>query len=119
MSKRSILFVMTIISGSVAFMEIRTDLLFGLFLGIVPLIFLFGIMDSIVEEKLATAHLMVGAFIFSIFAFFRILEFASSCLGIILGEAPREITISDTLLIIAGVLSFLIFLKEVKEFKIT
>ncbi|MCD6100059.1 MAG: hypothetical protein J7K33_05695 [Candidatus Marinimicrobia bacterium] len=119
MSKRLVLFIMTIVSGSVAFMEIRTDLLFGLFLGIVPLIFLFGIMDSIVEEKLATAHLMVGAFIFSIFAFFRILEFASSYLGMVLGEAPREITIFDILLIVAGVLSFLIFLKEVKEFKIT
>ncbi len=119
MSKKLALFIMTIVSGSVAFMEIRADFLFGTFLGIVSLIFLFGIMDSIVEEKLATAHLMVGAFIFSIFAIFRILELASSYLGIVLGEAPDKITIADILLMVMGVLSFLIFLREAKEFKIT
>jgi len=119
MSRRFILLIMTIISAYMAFIEIKTDFLFGLFLFITSFIFLFGIVDSVVEKKLATAHLMVGGFVFSIFAFFRILEFASSYLGTILGEEPKSITLHDILLIVTGFLSFFVFLREMKKFRMT
>ena len=106
-----VLFVVFFVAG--ALYIVRGDVLWGLLVEVVALIYIFGLEPTYGENRWhPAAHIFAGGIFSILISGFLILEKLMSLLS-----EPQKITGPDVLLIIASVVAFLISLKFVREFE--
>ncbi|PLV58671.1 hypothetical protein [Thermotoga sp. KOL6] len=104
-----LMFFLTMLS---AVFYMREDFLFGIFLGVVSLVFLFGAFETSKEKY--KAHLFVGSVIVLFFAGMSLLEYSVGFLKPLLGEEKEGLSLGNFILFFEGVVSlFFVFKKRV------
>ena len=106
-----LMFILTLISG-ILYMKI--DLLFGIFLGVVSLVFLAGQFE--ISKEKYHAHMFVGSIIVLFFAGMSLLEYLTGLLRPILGEERITLSAGHYTLFLTGLVAlFMIFKKRMRS----
>ena len=102
-----VMFTLSVISG---ILNIKSDFLFGIFLIVVSLVFLFGTFERSRERYLA--HLFVGSLIVLFFAGMNLLEYLTGFLKPLLGEERNTLTAGNYALFLTGAMALFIILRR-------
>lgn len=97
-----VMFLLTALSG---ILEFWNDRLFGFFVLVISLVFLFGCFEK--QRERYRAHLFVGSVLVLFFAGFSLISYLVSFLMPLLGEEPKSLTLGDAVLVSSGFISIL------------
>ncbi|ACM22818.1 MULTISPECIES: hypothetical protein [Thermotoga] len=95
-----LMFILTLISG---ILYLKSDILFGVFLGVVSMVFLYGTFETSREKY--RAHLFVGSLIVLFFAGVSLLEYLTGFLRPLLGEEKITLTPGNYVLFLTGAMA--------------